>query len=268
MRLLTLLGGCLLTLPIGAVLADEPPLVVAHRGLMREAPENTRAAFQSCLALKFGFEFDVQRSKDGQLICLHDNTLDRTTTGRGSAGALTLAELRQLDAGRWFDPSFARERIPTIAEVLDLVQANPSPSALMAVDLKDAAHEVGAEVVRMAEERRILDRLLFIGATIQSRDLREHLRMASPHTHTARLVERIEDLPTALDDATADWIYLRVIPSAEDVQTIHGRGKRVFVAGANYAGHEEANWAKVTSAGVDAILTDYPLELRRTLRAK
>lgn len=268
MRLLTLLAGCLLTLPIGAALAAEPPLVVAHRGLLREAPENTRAAFQSCLALKFGFEFDVQRSQDGQLICLHDNTLDRTTNGRGAAGVMTLAELRQLDAGRWFDPSFAGERISTIAEVLDLVRASPAPSALMAVDLKDAAEEVGARVVQMAEERRILDRLLFIGATIQSRELRAHLRMASPRAHTARLVERIEELPVALDDATADWMYLRVIPSVEDVQTIHGRGKRVFVAGANFAGHEEANWAKVTSAGVDAILTDYPLELRRMLRAR
>lgn len=248
--------------------AAEPPLVVAHRGLMREAPENTLAAFQSCLALKFGFEFDVQRSQDGQLICLHDDTLDRTTDGRGPAGVLTLAELKRLDAGRWFDPSFAGETVPTIAEVLDLVQASPAPSTLMAVDLKDAAAEVGSQVVRMAEERKVLDRLLFIGATIQSRELRGHLRMASPCADTALLVERIEDLPAALDDATADWMYLRVVPSAEDVQTIHRRGKRVFVAGAKYAGREEANWAEVTSAGVDAILTDYPLDLRRMLRAK
>lgn len=152
--------------------------------------------------------------------------------------------------------------------MLGLVQVNPFPTALMAVDLKDADHEVGAEVVSMAEERKILDRLLFIGATIQSQELRARLRVASPQTHTARLVERIEDLTAALDDATADWMYLRVIPSAADVEKIHARGKRVFVAGANYAGHEEAHWAAVTRAGVDAILTDYPLELRRMLRAK
>ncbi|WLD14738.1 glycerophosphodiester phosphodiesterase [Planctellipticum variicoloris] len=264
----TFLRAAFILLLIGPVAAAEPPHVVAHRGLRRHAPENTRAAFQSCLTLQFGFEFDVQRSKDGQLICLHDKTLDRTTNGRGPAAAQTLADLQQLDAGRWFDPSFAGEKIPTIAKVLDLVQASSSPTALMAVDLKDAAHEVGAEVVRMAAERKVLDRLLFIGATIQSRELRESLRAASRNTHTARLVEKIEDLPTDLDDATADWMYLRVIPSAADVEKIHARGKRVFVAGANYAGHEEAHWAAVTRAGVDAILTDYPLELRRMLRAK
>lgn len=268
MPLTPLLRTCLLPFVISSAVAAGPPLVVAHRGLLREAPENTRAAFQSCLALKFGFEFDVQRSRDGQLICLHDDTLDRTTNGRGTARSLALSELRQLDAGRWFDPSFAGEKIPTIAEVLDLVQASPSPSALLAVDLKDAAHEVGAQVVRLAEERQILDRLLFIGATIQSQELRAHLRAASPRVHTARLVERIEDLPAALDDATADWMYLRVIPTATDVQSIHACGKRVFVAGAKYAGHEEANWSAATAAGVDGILTDHPLELRRLLRGR
>src|SRR3954468_7194776 len=93
------------------------PLVVGHRGLMHAAPECTLAGFRACLALRVGFEFDVRRTKDGELVCLHDTTLDRTTSGRGRLADLTLAELRQLDAGSRFDPAFHGERVPRIEDV-------------------------------------------------------------------------------------------------------------------------------------------------------
>src|SRR3954452_14011142 len=87
--------------------ADPPrPLVVGHRGLMHAAPECTLPGFRACLALGVGFEFDVRRTMDGELVCLHDPTLDRTTDGRGSLAALTLEQLRKLDAGSRFDVAF------------------------------------------------------------------------------------------------------------------------------------------------------------------
>jgi glycerophosphoryl diester phosphodiesterase len=65
------------------------------------------ANFRACLELRLGFEFDVQRSKDGQLVCIHDNTVDRTTNGTGNVAELTLEQIRRLDAGNWFDLKFA-----------------------------------------------------------------------------------------------------------------------------------------------------------------
>ena len=75
----------------------------AHRGARAYAPENTLANFRACLELGMGFEFDVQRAKDGELVCIHDDTLDITTNGKGRVADFPLAAIRELDAGGWFD---------------------------------------------------------------------------------------------------------------------------------------------------------------------
>src|SRR3954466_10607294 len=83
---------------VGATCAAEPPrpIVVGHRGLMQSAPECTLAGFRACIALRVGFEFDVRRTKDGVLVCLHDATVDRTTDGRGNLNELTYEKLNKL----------------------------------------------------------------------------------------------------------------------------------------------------------------------------
>ncbi len=80
------------------VLADAPntPLVVAHRGLLRHAPENTLANFRACLELRVGFEVDVQRSRDGHLVCIHDAKVDRTTNCERRLKTLALGRLKRL----------------------------------------------------------------------------------------------------------------------------------------------------------------------------
>src|SRR5688572_3178594 len=93
----TMTAGVLLAaLGLGAS-GQEPPLsqapqIVAHRGLFKHAPENTLAAFNACLALRCGFELDIRRTKDGHLICIHDDDVRRTTNGNGKVGDLTLAD--------------------------------------------------------------------------------------------------------------------------------------------------------------------------------
>src|SRR6478672_11430748 len=82
------------------------PQVIGHRGLLQSAPENTLAGFRACLDLRVGFEFDVRRTSDGQLVCLHDQTLERTTNGKGLLSGLPWSEVEKLDAGGWFDPAF------------------------------------------------------------------------------------------------------------------------------------------------------------------
>jgi glycerophosphoryl diester phosphodiesterase len=96
-------------------------LVVAHRGASAEGPENTLAAFR--LALEQGapaVECDVHLSADGFPVVIHDETVDRTTNGKGAVAALTRAALRRLDAGSWRGNRFAGEPIPTLEETLDL----------------------------------------------------------------------------------------------------------------------------------------------------
>jgi len=101
------------------------PLVIAHRGDSAHRPENTLASFESALTLGAEFlELDVQLSRDGQAMVIHDGTLERTTNGHGPVARASLAELKQLSAGyaQRFGSNFAAERIPTLAEVLALAR--------------------------------------------------------------------------------------------------------------------------------------------------
>jgi glycerophosphoryl diester phosphodiesterase len=103
--------------------------VVAHRGASRACPENTIAALQ--YAVQQGadvVEFDVYQTRDGHWVCMHDVTCDRTTNARDVFGRqkvridqLTLAEVQRLDAGKWFAPEFAGERVPTLQQALQAI---------------------------------------------------------------------------------------------------------------------------------------------------
>lgn len=188
--------------------AAEPthPLVVAHRGLLRHAPENTLTNFRACLELRTGFEFDVERTQDGHLICIHDNTVDRTTNGMGKVAELSLAQIRELDAGGWFDPRFAGEKVPTVEEVLELIAEYRKHDVLIAVDVK--AENVGADVVRLAVKHRVLDRLLFIGRTITEPKLRAQIKAASKNAHVATVANDPTEFPQALADGDSDWVYV------------------------------------------------------------
>ncbi len=95
-------------------------LLIAHRGYSSEAPENTFSAFD--LAIERGYrdiEFDVQLSRDGVPVIIHDVTLERTTNGTGRVADMSYTELSKLDAGSWFSPSFANQRIPSLEDFLN-----------------------------------------------------------------------------------------------------------------------------------------------------
>src|SRR5512146_1026748 len=98
----------------------QKPLVFAHRGASKVAPENTLPAFEAAIALGAdGVELDVQATADGKLVVFHNPRLEGTTNGSGPVSAQTFDRLRALDAGSWFAPAFAGTRIPTLTEVFD-----------------------------------------------------------------------------------------------------------------------------------------------------
>lgn len=136
------------------------PLNFAHRGASHEAPGNTLAAFLLAADLGAdGIELDVQLSRDGELVVIHDFTLDATTDGQGLVADAALAELKRLDAGSWFDPAFAGQRIPTLQEVIDAV----GHRLLLNVELKTAHlgdDGLAAAVVRLLEVNHLLDRVV------------------------------------------------------------------------------------------------------------
>ncbi|HND53809.1 MAG TPA: glycerophosphodiester phosphodiesterase family protein, partial [Pirellulaceae bacterium] len=240
--------------------------VVGHRGLLRESPENTLASFRDCLERRIGFELDVRRSRDGHLVCLHDDTLDRTTDGKGPVGDRTLEELRKLDAGGWFHASFRGEHIPTLDEVFALAARYDAKRPVIAIDLKGDDAKIEADVVALANKHSILDRLVIIGRAIDHAEVRQRLKAADAKTPVACLAQTSETFAAALADSNSDWLYLRYAPSREEVATAHAKGKRLFLSGVQFATKQSENWRRAAVRGVDAILTDDALDLVRQLR--
>jgi glycerophosphoryl diester phosphodiesterase len=128
--------------------ASSPAIdIIAHRGASADAPENTAAAFK--LAIEYGadgFESDYYLTRDGKIICIHDNNTKRTTGIDGKVPQMTLAELRRLDAGSWKGSKFGGEKLPTLEEALALVP----PGKKTYVEIK-----CGAEIV--PEFKRVVE---------------------------------------------------------------------------------------------------------------
>jgi glycerophosphoryl diester phosphodiesterase len=134
-----------------------PPHVIAHRGDSARRPENTLASFAS--ALEIGaevVEFDVHLTKDGEVVVIHDATVDRTTDGTGAVRDMTLAELRRLSAGypSRFGAEYRGERIPTLSEVLGLIRDRAIGMIEIKYDAVTADAEGGVEAHTVAEVRK------------------------------------------------------------------------------------------------------------------
>ena len=129
-------------------LAAHLPLVAAHRGASRFAPENTMASFQKAVALGArAIELDVRLTADDEVVVVHDHGLRRTTTGQGQVGDRTWSEVRALDAGSRFDSAFADERVPRLDDVLSWAKDR----VWLNIELKPATGDDG----RLA--RRVVD---------------------------------------------------------------------------------------------------------------
>jgi glycerophosphoryl diester phosphodiesterase len=136
------------------------PAVFAHRGARRVAPENTLPAFDRALAMGVaGIEFDVHLTTDGQLVVIHDFTVDKTTDGRGAVTAMCAAEVRRLDAGSHFSADFAGVQVPFLEEVLDLV----GDRCQLNIEIKSMnpyANDASAAVATVIRDRNLYAQVL------------------------------------------------------------------------------------------------------------
>ena len=125
---------------------------------------------------------------------------------------------------------------------------------------------VEQDVVRLAEKRGVLDKLLFIGRAISEPTVRKAIRETSRRAHVAALANVDSELTKAVSDPDANWVYVRYLPSKEEIDSVLRARKRVFIAGTSVSGNVPESWRRAAEAKVDAVLTDYPLELRSVLR--
>jgi glycerophosphoryl diester phosphodiesterase len=245
-------------MPAHAWIGRQRPLVIAHRGHSIEVPENTLEAYRRAIELGAEMiECDVNMTRDGELVMIHDWTLDRTTNGSGRVEELTLDEVRALDAGSSFDPTYAGVRVPTTAETLDLAR---EAGILMCFEVKGETP---------AHYRRVADALvdLFVakdalGWAFMSSYDHEALAVAKAKVPELLLApERLpDDVPPdpaeAIRQATAlgapvlqnHWRFL----TPELVAGLHGRGIALW----SWPTTEEEGIVASLDAGVDGVMGD------------
>lgn len=234
------------------------PLAIAHRGGAALAPENTLAAFSRSVALGVRYlETDVRLTADGELVCFHDETLDRVTGHRGKVRSRTLAELRGIRVGC--------EPICTLREALDAF-----PDARFTVDLKDGA--AIAPLAAVLAERSVGERVCVAGAWD---GWLARLRELVPHAHTALGWRSLATLISCARSgvrpparvATAAYAHVPVrlgrLPVFADrlVEHSHALGIRVNV----WTVDDPHLMDRLLDAGVDGIITDRPDLLREVM---
>ncbi|HWV78739.1 MAG TPA: glycerophosphodiester phosphodiesterase family protein [Isoptericola sp.] len=249
----------------GAHVGGRPrPVVVAHRGASADAPQNTLAAFDAAgEAGAAMIELDVHLSADGVPMVIHDGTVDATTDSSGEVRGLTQDELQALDAGAWFGPEFAGQRIPTLAEVLALVGRHPGLGILCEYKGRWSAEDV-AVTMRVLDDPALDGRLVVQGfdpATVAA------LRDVAPQVPRSLLVEHPRDdlfpLLAELDAAAVSPAVALVAADPGLVPAAHAAGLEVF----GWTANDEPAWRTLVDAGVDGVITDRPADLRGWLGA-
>lgn len=233
---------------------------IAHRGARKFAPENTIPAFEKAIEMGMDYiEIDVRATSDGALVLSHDSTVDRMTGETGKVAEMTLAQIKELDAGKAFGGDYGGTRIPTLQETLELARGRIG----IYLDLKDAP------VPRVVE---VLDEYGMVGNTVvysgigtlrEIKALRPELAvMPGPGGWLAVpgiAAAIVKNLPAeVIDSNLVDW-------SREAVEEVHGAGGLVYVDTLGRKDNREG-MLEAIGMGVDGIDTDHPDILLDVLR--
>jgi glycerophosphoryl diester phosphodiesterase len=232
------------------------PLVFAHRGARRVAPENTLPAFEAAIRLGAdGVELDVQYSSDGKLLVFHDLDLEKTSNGTGRLTSHTVQQLRELDAGSYFSPEFAGTQIPTLDEVLDLAKGKLLVNIeLKSLEISNAG--LGVDVVAAVRAHNMVDEVVI--SSFNPFALRRSKKAGLEIEHA---------LLVALD--TSGWTRWGVTVRYSLAEGLHPETNMVdaaYMASARrrnwpvrvWTVNEEADMARLAQLGVDAVITDTP----------
>jgi glycerophosphoryl diester phosphodiesterase len=237
-------------------------LVYAHRGASGYAPENTMAAFQMAVDMgSDGIECDVQMTRDGKLVICHDETLDRTTDGKGFIKDMDYEAIRELDAGSWFDSSFSSERIPRLSELLELVKLS---GLFLNIELKSGI------VQYPGIEQKVIEQ-------VEAYGLQEKVIISSFNHYAVKkckeIQPRIKTGALFMEGLFEPWSYLKTIGCEcahpfymalvpEIAGKLKARGYIINVFTVN-----DAKAAlELVKAGVDGIITNYPDRMLKALK--
>ncbi|MEH0543633.1 glycerophosphodiester phosphodiesterase family protein [Streptomyces sp. B21-105] len=274
------LGAVALLIPVHSARAgiSSRPAVIAHRGASALAPENTLDAVDRAASLgTLWVENDVQRTRDGELVVIHDESLRRTTDveevfpdrAPWKVKDFTAAEIARLDAGSWFAPAYAGVRVPTLTQYVDLVDRNHQ-KLLLEIKNPELYPGIEQEVLKLLgdegwlDERHLANRLI-----VQSlnADCLRTVHELMPAVQTGMLgMPALSDLPrfSVFADqvnpsyTALSWAYVAAV---QELTGPHGRPMKVFT----WTVDDSETARAVAGYGVDGVITDKPDVVRRAL---
>jgi glycerophosphoryl diester phosphodiesterase len=238
---------------------------IAHRGASGQghAPENTLAAFREAIEIGVdGVECDVHCTKDGAVVVVHDDTLNRTTDMKGVVEEMTLDEVKKADAGSWFDPRFAGERIPTLKEVLELTKGKVI--TVIEVKPEGITGKVVGEIEKAAAADDVVLQSFHSSAVSSARELSPRVPRAllvGGKTAIRRLLGVLELIQKAAETGAGVLNLSSRIITPKIVEESHRRGISVWA----WTVDDEAGMKRLTAMGVDGITSNYPRKLRSAL---
>jgi len=279
-----LLGSAALLLPTSDARAGdvgEPPSVVAHRGASARAPENTLAAVDAAAGLGVDrVENDVQRTKDGELVVIHDDSLRRTTDveevfpGRApwKVKDFTAAEIARLDAGSWFAPRFAGVRVPTLEQYMRRVEHN-GQNLLLEIKNPELYPGIEQQTLKLLGNEGWLDQAHLAGRLIvQSfsadsirivHDLRPGISTAFLGTPPLADLSGYADFTDGINPSSAS-ISTGYVSAVHGFTGPHGRPLAVFA----WTVDDAATALRVAHYGVDGVISNKPDVVRAALRGQ
>ncbi|MCA1065920.1 glycerophosphodiester phosphodiesterase [Rossellomorea aquimaris] len=228
----------------------------AHRGVSGEAPENTMAAFKAAVSMgAHGIELDVQLSKDGQIVVIHDETINRTTNGIGYVKDIEWKHLCKYDAGSWFHPSFFGETIPLLEEVLNLVKAHHD-HMIINIELKNDLIEypqLEDKVLELLDRKGMKYQVIL--SSFNGESLKK-IRKLDPAIETAFLFEGVPaDILTLIEPLNVNALHC----DAAFAQSSMGRRvKELGMPLRVFTINTVEEFQLLKEAGVSDVITDFP----------
>jgi len=233
------------------------PTVMAHRGLSADAPENTLYAFSDAISVGADFiELDVQQTRDGVLVVMHDSNLKRTTGVNKDIWDVDYADIQNLDAGSWFDPAYANARIPTLEETLQFVDKR----AKLNIEIKPTKH--GSDTLEQ-DVAELITRYQYTDAcyvTSFSYGSLKKVKEANPEIRTGYLMSVAYGQFYSLKYADA-FSLNKVFVTSQVVNAAHQQGKQIFAWTVN--GMSEVR--SLCNLHVDSIITDDPVMVQNVI---
>ena len=225
--------------------------IIAHRGGALLAPENTIAAYQNAVNLGADYyELDARLSKDDSLMIMHDDTIDRTTSGSGVLSSLIYLQLRLYDAGSWFAPEFTGQKIPTLYEALSVAKGTKTK---VVIEIKSNEERIAGKVVDLVKAMNMEDEVL-----VSCFNLNQiaQVRTLDPSIEIQQFVNSVDQSEiNQLKAINAEWIGSgsEVTPELRD--SVHAAGMLLNI----WTIDDGAKMVKYNSEGYDAVTTNDPI---------